>query len=160
MHLSYIPQRNIQNRNMQLWVLNGALWHTRQVCCVINEIDQLHPSVGRIRDEVIISIVFVTLIIAHEIARVHSIQLNYPIVFSQSTKVSIPWLVHNLKRIGQLRNKLWSNEASRDLSSKCVSDGYLILHRPLALGSTRSMLYLAEYIVFFWVRFPALTHRY
>ena len=31
--------------------------------------------------------------------------------------------------IGQLRDKLWANETSRDLSLKCVSNGYPILHK-------------------------------
>ena len=45
-------------------------------------------------------------------------------IFVQSTAVSLPCSVHNFKTIRQLRNKLWANVISRDLSSRCVMDGY------------------------------------
>ena len=48
--------------------------------------------------------------------------------FAQSTAVSLPCSVQNFKLIGQLQRKLWTNEFSRDLSLRWVSDGYPILH--------------------------------
>ena len=47
-HLSYIPQYTIQNRNVHISVLNGALWDMGQVYCGICEIDLMasaHPLV-------------------------------------------------------------------------------------------------------------------
>ena len=38
MHLFYIPQCNIQNRNVHISVLNGAMWDTEQMHCGICEI--------------------------------------------------------------------------------------------------------------------------
>ena len=41
MHLSHIPQCIIQNRNVHIFVLNGALWDMEQVHCGIGEIGLL-----------------------------------------------------------------------------------------------------------------------
>ena len=41
MHLSHIPQYTIQNRNVQISVLNGVLWDMGQVHCGISDIDLL-----------------------------------------------------------------------------------------------------------------------
>ena len=42
MHLSHIQQCAIQNRNVHIYVLNGALWDMEQVHCGICEISQLY----------------------------------------------------------------------------------------------------------------------
>ena len=47
MHMSHIPQCTIQNRNVLISVLNGALWDIRQVHCRICEIG-LFPSVASV----------------------------------------------------------------------------------------------------------------
>ena len=47
--------------------------------------------------------------------------------FAQNTAVSLPCSVQNCKTIGQLRQMLWTNEISRDLSSRWVWDRYPIL---------------------------------
>ena len=57
--------------------------------------------------------------------------------FSQSTAVILLFSVQNFKTIVQLWNKLWANETSQDLSLRCVSDGYHILHK--APGSNLSL---------------------
>ena len=44
MHLSHIPQCTIQNRNVHISVLNGALWDMGQVHCGICEIGQFHDN--------------------------------------------------------------------------------------------------------------------
>ena len=49
--------------------------------------------------------------------------------FEQRTAVSLSCDVQNFKITGQLRNTLWANETSRDLSLRYVSDGYTILHK-------------------------------
>ena len=36
--------------------------------------------------------------------------------FAKSTTVSLPYSVQNFKTVGQIRNKLWANETSRDFS--------------------------------------------
>ena len=41
MHLSHIPQCTIQNRNVHIPVVNGALWDMGQVHCGIYEIGLL-----------------------------------------------------------------------------------------------------------------------
>ena len=41
MHLSHIPQCTIQNRNVHISVLNGALWDMKQEHCGICEIGLL-----------------------------------------------------------------------------------------------------------------------
>ena len=43
MHLFHIPQCTIQNRNVHISVLNGALWDMEQVHCGICEIGLLWP---------------------------------------------------------------------------------------------------------------------
>ena len=43
-HLSHIPQCIIQNRNVHIFVQNGALWDTGQVHCGICEIGPLSAS--------------------------------------------------------------------------------------------------------------------
>ena len=42
MHLSHIPQFTIQNRNVHISVLNGALWDMGQVHCGICELGQYY----------------------------------------------------------------------------------------------------------------------
>ena len=42
MHLLQIPQCTIQNRNVHISVLNGALWDVWQVRCGIYEFDVFH----------------------------------------------------------------------------------------------------------------------
>ena len=44
MHLFYIPQSSIQNRNLHIHVLNGALWGMEQVHAGICEIGLLSDS--------------------------------------------------------------------------------------------------------------------
>ena len=41
MHLFHIPQCTIQNRNVHISVLNGALWDMELVRCGIYELGQL-----------------------------------------------------------------------------------------------------------------------
>ena len=43
MHLSHIPQGTIQNRNVHISVLNGALWDMGQVHYGTCEIDLMDP---------------------------------------------------------------------------------------------------------------------
>ena len=38
MHLSHIPQYTIQNRNVHISVLNGALWDMGQVTGFVNSV--------------------------------------------------------------------------------------------------------------------------
>ena len=45
------------------------------------------------------------------------------------TAVSLPYFLQNFKTIGHLQNKLWTNENSRELSLRCVSDENTILHK-------------------------------
>ena len=54
--------------------------------------------------------------------------------FSQST--AVPCSVQNSQTIWQLEWMIWANEISRDLSLKCVSNGYPILHRPQNIDQT------------------------
>ena len=63
MHLPYIPQCTIQNRNVHISVLNGALWDMGQVHCGISEIGlfvgrtvgfQKSLSIGHVISSVII----------------------------------------------------------------------------------------------------------
>ena len=44
MHLFYIPQCSIQNRNVHISVLNGALWDMEQVHSGICELGQIHQN--------------------------------------------------------------------------------------------------------------------
>ena len=41
MHLFHIPQYTIQNRNVRISVLNGALWDMERVHCGIREFGKL-----------------------------------------------------------------------------------------------------------------------
>ena len=50
--------------------------------------------------------------------------------FAQSTAVILPCSVQNFKMIGHLRNGLWTNKISRDLSLRRVSEGCPILQQP------------------------------
>ena len=44
MHLPHTPQCTIQDRNVHIFVLNGALWAMEQMHCGICEIGLLQPS--------------------------------------------------------------------------------------------------------------------
>ena len=48
MHLFHIPQCSIQNRNVHIFVLNGALWDMEQVYSGIREIGQFRLAAPRI----------------------------------------------------------------------------------------------------------------
>ena len=49
--------------------------------------------------------------------------------YTQSTVVSLPCSVQNFKTIGRLRIKLSLKESSRDLTLRCFSDVFPILHK-------------------------------
>ena len=66
---------------------------------------------------------------------------------AQNTAVSLPCSVQNFKMIRQLKQMLWANEISRDLSLRLISEGYPILH------STRDRVPLA------YCRFVQNTHN-
>ena len=48
MHLFYIPQCTIQNRNVHISVLNDALWDMEQVYFGIYELGQLPPDEAQV----------------------------------------------------------------------------------------------------------------
>ena len=50
--------------------------------------------------------------------------------FAQSTAVSLPCSVQHFKTIEWLKQMLWTNEISRKLGLRWVSDGYSILYSP------------------------------
>ena len=52
MHLYHIPQCSIQNRNVHISVLNGALWDMEQVRYVICEIGLLSYTKSSIASEI------------------------------------------------------------------------------------------------------------
>ena len=49
--------------------------------------------------------------------------------FAETAAVIRPCSVQNVKTIWQLRYEFWPNEIPRDLSLRCVSDGYPIMHQ-------------------------------
>ena len=50
MHLFHIPQYTIQNRNVHISVLNGALWDMKQVHCGICEYGPLEAMFSYLTD--------------------------------------------------------------------------------------------------------------
>ena len=69
---------------------------------------------------------------ARENSLVHNIGFNNLIVLKFCT---VPCSVQNYKVIERLKHMLWTNEISRDLSLRCVSDGYPILHSTPSMNS-------------------------
>ena len=49
MHLFHIPQCTIQNRNVHISVLNGALWDMEQLHCEICELDEFNGILWMVR---------------------------------------------------------------------------------------------------------------
>ena len=67
---------------------------------------------------------------SREISFVQNILLSCQIalkICTQSTAMISPCSAQNLKMIWQLSNKLRTNEISRDVSSRCLSNGYPIV---------------------------------
>ena len=49
-------------------------------------------------------------------------------IFPQSTAVILPCFAQNFKTVGLLKRMWWANEILRDLSLRCVSEGWPLLH--------------------------------
>ena len=65
---------------------------------------------------------------SHELSFAHNIRLSRSVILKFCTEhggISVEKFTTN----GQLWNMLWANEISRDLSLRCVSDGYPTLHK-------------------------------
>ena len=135
MHVSFDFNQFSPMENYSQWFrrIDKALWHINgemgsdgetQGCCAIWAIRpklSLNSNLSKSRSSIT------------SVSVVDSLR-----TFAQNTKVQIPCSVQTFGTIKQLRNKLGAIDTSVDLSLRCFSDGYPMLHRvPVVKVRTR-----------------------
>ena len=115
-HLSHTPQCTIQNRNMHIFLPNGALWDIGQVHFGICELDQISPTKISRAVQMIISH-YIDVIMTTMASQITSLTVIYSTVYSDSDQrkhqssasLAFVWGIHRDRWIprttGQLRGK-------------------------------------------------------
>ena len=76
----------------------------------------------------------------------YSMFRSYPNTFA----MIVPSSVRNFKPIAQLKRMLWTNEISRDLCLRWVSEGYPLVHSPTGSDLRRTLQRNACYLSIGW----------